>query len=166
MKKLIVHSNDAPIKNISTILATWATLADLVDQKVRLPQGCHLQWELSLQKVSPLGQFNRNLVRMEHDQKPEEQFEGWESYSSVRMVFPAYVGKVNDRQCVEVPMTEVSEVMIYENGTIYWHSYVKKPEDDPETIAKLAEAVSKGKLPSGHHYECNFIPRLKSIENK
>lgn len=147
MKKLIVNNeHEAPANKVATLLAIWATLAELLDKVTSLPNGYHLAWELSIQHYG------------------DHEWDEWEAYCSVRMVFQAKVGEIkNQTQYVDVPVTDVHEIMLYEgDGTFCWHSDCKKPMDDLKTIGLIAEAVVKGKLPSGHHYEYNWLPPRKT----
>lgn len=157
MTKLIASTNDKPVKvpqkNIALILQTWAELAGLVEQKAAITKGCYLEWELLIQHVEP-------------DEPPSPKRKGGEfTYSyvaiaTVRMAFEAYTARFSNlRQHVSVPVTEVDQITITDDGLFSWHCAEKRLDIGSETIAKLAEAVSKGKLKSGHHYECNRFPR-------
>ncbi len=156
MKKLIVETKNAPIGIVSSILATWSKLAELVDKEVTLTRGCDLEWELVLRHISRTAGFSM-----------KDGADYWVSYSAVKMIFPAHVEGVEysfGSQVVNVPLTVVEEVMIYDDNTFSWHDSDKaRPEEDTGTIKRLAEAVSKGKLvtESGvHHYRKNWIPKI------
>jgi hypothetical protein len=155
MNKLIVRTNDAPFTAIAGILAKWSKLAELVEQRITFPKGCNLEWELVFQHVS-----------RETGWSVEKGTDYWEAFGMVRMVFRAYLGMFSDKlPYTNVPLTEVDAVIIHSDG-VFWHSKKGKanPGDDMETIERLAEAVSKGKLPSGHHYRCNWIPAFDSSQ--
>jgi hypothetical protein len=156
MNKLIVETKNAPMKSVVAVLATWSKLAELVEENATLPKGCELEWELVFQRVCRSSGWSVS-----------KSAGYWESATAVRMVFEAKVGGIGDKkQIVSVPLTEVNEIMIGSDDWFYWHRENGRgtPKNDLETIKRLAEAVSKGKLPSGHHYRCNWVPSFGSTE--
>ncbi len=140
MDKLIVDTKNAPIASVCKILATWGKLAELLENKARLQERCSLEWDMVLQK-----------------------YDGgvWGAYAGVRMVCAAQFGGISDRHhIVSVPLTEVNEIMIDENGLFSWHSGSVKPEDAPVIICALEEAVCIGKH-NGYFYRKNWFPFIE-----
>ncbi len=163
MKKLTVEvqsrGENAPAKSIMAILSTWSELAELVDQKVLLAKGCQLVWHLQFQHVAYRGHV---LSGFFETVKPEDKGDCWEAYSTVSMTHHActlYETGHRDNM-IDLPLTSVSEIMINDNGTFSWHGEMKRPAENAESIEKLAQALSEGELPSGHHYACNHFPPL------
>ena len=163
MKKLIVETEsggkNAPAKSIMAILSTWSELAELVDQKVELAKGCQLVWHLQFQHVAFRGHV---LSGFFGTVKPEDKGDCWEAYSTVSMTHHAsLLSETGHRnEMIDLPLTSVEEIVINDNGTFSWHSEMKPPAENTATIEKLAQALSEGELPSGHHYTRNRFPTL------
>jgi len=157
MKKLIVNNTEnAPMEIVARILVTWSKLAALVQEKATLVKGCELEWELMLQHVSRGTGWS-----------VEEGVDFWDAFGAVRMVFRVRVaGAMAEQRFVNVPLTEVEDIAIADDGTFSWHGgYGKEPENHLGKVAQIAEAVSKGKLllENGiHYYRKNRIPILGS----
>ncbi|MCX6703731.1 MAG: hypothetical protein NTV02_03530 [Candidatus Zambryskibacteria bacterium] len=140
MDRLIVSTKNAPISSVNKILATWGKLAELLENRAQLQQRCFLEWDMVLQKYD----------------------EGvWGAYAGVRMISIGQFGGISDAtHKVSVPLTEVSEIMIYEDGTFSWHSERFKPENADAVIIALEEAVCVGKH-NGYFYRKNWFPFIE-----
>ena len=87
--------------------------------------------------------------------KPRYAVDDWRAYTYVKMTTSARLSHAGERTSISIPLTEVSEVLIFDDGQFCWHSDANTPENNLDVIRKLATAVSEGRLPSGHHYEMN-----------
>lgn len=166
MSKLVIDTKGAPTTNVLAILTTWSKLAGKVDKLVVLPSNCRVDWHVVLQNVGFRGHVLLGAVP--GALKPEERVDCWEAYCTVQVTFSAQLGmdEGGERHSGRVPITEVSEIMINDDGTFFWHSEMKQPEDDPETVKKIAYALSHGQSADGHyHYRRNHMPSLlKPVE--
>lgn len=131
---LKVNTGGARCDIVTTILATWSELAELIIQEAEpnMSTRCNLEWESKFVRVH----------------------EHWEARCAVRMVFEARV----DGVLVNVPYTEVGDIKINDGGLFSWHSEFGKPRDNPGTVTSIVTAVTKGELSGGRHYRCNWIP--------
>jgi len=153
--KLIVHGKWAPAEAVAKILATWSKLACEIEKKATLLKGCELEWQLMLQHVGYRGHVLLGIVG------GAEPVDCWEAYGQVSMVSTVCVNDLSktEIQDIMIPLTRVSEIMINDDGTFFWHSEMKTPEESPQVVYQIAQAVSTGKL-NDRHYQCNRIPTL------
>jgi len=125
-------------------MTTWSKFADMIESSCTPMHNCWLEWELIVQKAGNGGHT-------------------WCAYSAVRMVFSATLGTTvtDEDPRANVPVTEVREVFIYEDGTVRWHSEAQQADVSIELATRIGEAVCTGKE-SGRDFRINWFPLIKS----
>lgn len=152
MTRLIVRSKDAPVKSIMAIMATWGELAGLIEEKVTLPKGCKLVWDLHFQHVGYRGHFLTGILSAFGGPQPEA-VDCWEAYTVVTVAYacPA-ISEGKEDQMVDLPLISVSEVMLNDDGTFFWRNKMAKVAENTADVEQLVVALNGGTLPNGHRY--------------
>ncbi len=138
MKQLIVtNSTNSPIGTVTRILGNWGKLANDVEERTNLRDGFYLEWRVAITVDHSTGR-------------------GWLGVCSVTMGILANTFLDPDgleTTKVFVPITIVRGITIYESG-YHWYgdNYDKMTEN-------ISVALTKGELPSGHHFEANSFSR-------
>jgi hypothetical protein len=143
--KITIETRKATQAVIGKALADFCAFAAIIAEKVKIQEGCFLAWHVIFRNVM-VGQ--------------KELPDRWEL--DVTAMVMTSLRTFGYHQVTDVPVVQVGEITILEDGKIAWHSPLEAmaPGEDVDMTNRLVQSISTGKY-GQYGYLFNHFPVLE-----